>query len=272
MKTWLVYKHTSLKSGKSYIGMTRNSIETRWKQHVSAAVNGSTLYFANALRLYWFDNWSHTILVEGIDTIEDASALEKYYIKKYDTSENGYNLTLGGEGASAPLEEYEFFNPVLNLRVIGSVMEISSVYNLHSGYLRYVAQKKSLHVNNWYLWEGENKNYVSAPVYEFEHRMYGVEVLTLKEMASKYDLSKGNLCMVAKGQRSHTKGWTLKGNIEVLDKVKVANNALPVLKIDYESNEVVAEYPNILHAAKENNTSESVIGDRCRGTMQHRCI
>lgn len=98
MKQWIVYKHTSIKSGKSYIGMTSKDIMCRWDEHVSEAMRNSTRHFHRAIRLYGADNWSHEILADCIDTIDEAYQLEKYYIKKHDTFENGYNLNEGGEG------------------------------------------------------------------------------------------------------------------------------------------------------------------------------
>lgn len=108
MIQWIVYKHTSIKSGKSYIGITKNGIDKRWKQHLVEASRGSQSHFHRAIRMYGEDNWEHTVIAHSIDTLEEAYALEKYYIKKEDTFENGYNLNEGGEGNSG-LKKPEYF-------------------------------------------------------------------------------------------------------------------------------------------------------------------
>lgn len=108
MVQWIIYKHTSIRSGKAYIGVTRNSMKTRWQKHVRDAINGSNSHFHRAIRLYGAENWTHEILVDKIDTLEEAFALEKHYIKKEDTFENGYNLTIGGEG-NPGLQKPEYF-------------------------------------------------------------------------------------------------------------------------------------------------------------------
>lgn len=108
MVQWIIYKHTSIRSGKAYIGVTKNSMKTRWQKHVRDAINGSALHFHRAISLYGAENWTHEILADKIDTLEEAFALEKYYIKKEGTFENGYNLTIGGEG-NPGLQKPEYF-------------------------------------------------------------------------------------------------------------------------------------------------------------------
>lgn len=100
MKQWLIYKHTSERSGKSYIGLTSKSLETRWQHHCHLARTGSDYHFHRAIRMYGEDNWLHEIVANNIDTLEEAQALEKFFIKQYDTFENGYNMTHGGETSS----------------------------------------------------------------------------------------------------------------------------------------------------------------------------
>lgn len=64
------------------------------------------------------------------------------------------------------------------------------------------------------------------------------------------------------------KGWTLVGNQHLLHKDKIPGNALTVVKVCITTGEVVAEYPSIIHAARENGVSENAIGERCRGTTK----
>ena len=97
MKQWLIYMHTSERSGKSYVGLTSKSIETRWQHHCHLARTGSEYHFHRAIRLYGENNWIHEVIACNIDTIEEAQQLEKFFIKQHNTFENGYNMTYGGE-------------------------------------------------------------------------------------------------------------------------------------------------------------------------------
>jgi len=294
MEQWLVYKHTSMESGKSYIGMTKFTMEKRWKEHYKLATTSNT-HFHRAINLYGSINWEHAVLVDSISTVEEAHALERFYIKKYDTFENGYNSTLGGEGSPGidPLykirgteefvqhkkrlsdahkalhgtEEYTFYNPELGVKETLAAVDLANKYGLHQGYVRYVAQNKSKHCNGWFLWKGEEEEYLKDPVYTFEHCEYGKEHLTLKDMAKKYNLSRGNLSMVTSGQRRHTKGWTVEGMSTENTKVLPANNAISVSKVTADG-DVVAVYTSIETAASENGCGYTVIRDRCTSKVK----
>ena len=94
-----IYKHTS-PSGKSYIGQTKDSVESRfWAGHVKDSKRNSKLRFHQALRKYKPENFSTEILHE-CDTLEESLESEIKYIKEHKTYEydHGYNMTPGGGG------------------------------------------------------------------------------------------------------------------------------------------------------------------------------
>lgn len=94
----IVYKHTNRITGKSYVGWTKHPIEVRWKHHVNNALASSNNWkFWNAIRKYGIDCWDHKILSIH-RTSKKAMEKEKYFIKKFDTYNSGYNSTLGGHG------------------------------------------------------------------------------------------------------------------------------------------------------------------------------
>lgn len=90
-----IYKITNKINGKSYIGQSIH-IEKRWKEHKSMQHYDdykTTLY--SAFRKYGIENFTFKVLVQcGKEDLDD---LEKYYIKKYDTFKNGYNMNRGGQ-------------------------------------------------------------------------------------------------------------------------------------------------------------------------------
>ena len=89
----IIYKITNKVNGKSYIGQTRYTIEFRWRQHQHKKDN---TYFHNAIHKYGIENFNIEILEEC--DIKDLNSREIFYIAKYDTFKNGYNLTIGGDG------------------------------------------------------------------------------------------------------------------------------------------------------------------------------
>lgn len=67
------------------------------KSHVKEAKSGSPYLFHAAIRKYGIDNFTITILKDNIPDV-DLDKWERFYIQKYNTYNNGYNLTTGGEG------------------------------------------------------------------------------------------------------------------------------------------------------------------------------
>ncbi len=90
-----IYKATNKINGKSYVGQTVKDLRRRILDHVSNANNGSLLYFHCALKKYEPKNFVWEILCY-CKNLEDANKFERYYINKFDTFKNGYNLTTGG--------------------------------------------------------------------------------------------------------------------------------------------------------------------------------
>lgn len=89
-------------TGKSYIGQTCQDPIRRKEQHKhSAEVGNIKTKFYNAIRKYGFDSFDFlivkTITGEKEEVKSELDQLETYYIGKYDSYNNGYNMTIGGD-------------------------------------------------------------------------------------------------------------------------------------------------------------------------------
>ena len=97
MKTWKIYKHTLLvgkHAGWSYIGQTnQNDPAKRWRSR--RGYKGGL--FWKAIREYGWENFSHEIIEDNIETIELANERETYWIKYYNSVEQGWNCNYGGD-------------------------------------------------------------------------------------------------------------------------------------------------------------------------------
>ena len=88
-RTAYIYKHTNKVNGKCYIGQTCN-IKARWKPKCYEKCTK----FYNAIKKYGWDNFTHEILY--VCEEKDADYWEEFFIDKYHSVENGYNLDYGG--------------------------------------------------------------------------------------------------------------------------------------------------------------------------------
>lgn len=80
-------------NGKSYIGQTNN---LHRRNIVHKNTNGCRA-FSSAIKKYGWDNFTHTILADGL-SLDEANRLEAEFIAKHNTiSPYGYNLRTGGE-------------------------------------------------------------------------------------------------------------------------------------------------------------------------------
>lgn len=96
----IIYKVTNKINGKCYIGQTVKSLDQRKAKHIQDALaQRDDVYFHKAIRKYTIDSFEWKIIHDNITTIEELNKLEIYYIKLYNTYNNGYNLTLGGGGS-----------------------------------------------------------------------------------------------------------------------------------------------------------------------------
>lgn len=101
----LIYRCKCTKTGQCYIGQTTTSLDRRKRQHINNAFNDDNetyCKFHSALRKYGIDNFKWEILIwlqsDSADNLaESLNELEWYYIKKYNSFKNGYNMTRGGD-------------------------------------------------------------------------------------------------------------------------------------------------------------------------------
>lgn len=95
-----IYKAEDTILHKVYIGQTFNTLEVRKKQHLKFALKKlDKTYFSTFYKMIRFlgkENFKWEIIEDNIPE-EDLNDKEVYYIKKYDSYENGYNSNMGGQ-------------------------------------------------------------------------------------------------------------------------------------------------------------------------------
>ena len=90
-----IYKITNKINGKVYIGQTIRPVEYRFNRHMNDALNNILdTHFARAIRKYGIgpDIWELQI-IDNAQTQEELNQKERYWIKYYNSVEDGYNET-----------------------------------------------------------------------------------------------------------------------------------------------------------------------------------
>jgi hypothetical protein len=103
MYNYYIYKITDLKNGKIYIGSRKQSNKekdiTDWTYKGSSKIlNGfkdKHGYHKGLYEIYGLQRFKKEILENNIISSDQASLKESFYIEKYDSFNQGYNLTSG---------------------------------------------------------------------------------------------------------------------------------------------------------------------------------
>ena len=176
----IIYKITNKVNNKSYIGQTRYTLQFRWNQHLHKKDN---TYFHNAISKYGKDNFSLEILEEC--DVEKLNDREIFYIAKFDTFNNGYNLTIGGDG-NRRLTLDDKYDEIKSLYLSGfSSNKIATLFNVDKSSIVKILvglgvkiRSNKLNINNQEFQELV-KDYQSG--YSF------------RELAKRYDCTGGTL-------------------------------------------------------------------------------
>lgn len=95
-----IYKIVNVENGKHYIGQTRKSATARFFQHMHKLKKGK--HGNRHLQFSYNKSATKEFRLEILDKVAfdfGLDNLEKFWIKKLDSIENGYNLIEGGNGA-----------------------------------------------------------------------------------------------------------------------------------------------------------------------------
>ena len=189
-----IYKITNTVNGKSYIGQTIQNVKERFYQHCatkcSKAVSNMAIH--RAIKKYGKSNFT----VEVIEEIDFANLndRERYWIKYYNSYNNGYNSTKGGQDGCKSFKDLDVesiikeYNTGKSLRTLGTIFKVDK------------QTIKDLLVRN-------NINLRTTRTYKLSQkdREDIIKDLSLglsrKEIISKWHISKGYLSQLINGYR-----------------------------------------------------------------------
>ena len=108
----IIYKIENVITHEVYVGQTKFNLDRRWKQHIkeaNEAMNGkrqSFPYFHRMIIKYGSDNFIPTVLEECENSLLDEK--ENYWIKYYNSFQNGFNSQKGGTKSGTTQKVSEF--------------------------------------------------------------------------------------------------------------------------------------------------------------------
>lgn len=118
-----IYCVTNKTNNTKYIGKTIRSISVRWQEHIRDSQKTERCHspLHNAIKKYGQDNF----IVEEIEVVSNSllNEREKYWISYYDTANNGYNATIGGDGSSFKRISCEYQDVIMDYKITKSMKQ-----------------------------------------------------------------------------------------------------------------------------------------------------
>lgn len=163
-----IYKITNKLNGKIYIGQS-NDINRRWSYYKNPPNPlGYRSLIINAIQKYGIGNFNFEVIEEC--SVMELNSKEIYWIEYYDSYNNGYNLTPGGDhnvGESNP-------NAVLTIEDVKTIRNIYNSKTLEHKidiYNRLFINKCGLRAFQK-VWNGEAWKDVMSEVYSEENKNF----------------------------------------------------------------------------------------------------
>ena len=257
-----IYKIQNLINGKIYIGQSIH-IKARFNAHKSEARNGNTRPLYNAIRKYGVENFSFEIIEEC--SKEKLNEREIYWIKKYDSFHNGYNLTPGG---SEPYKVdidliYSLWDDGKSMKEIAEIANIgkTSVYNYLCDYKNYsvsesnrrggiLAYKTAIKNNNHYHYNNNCDDNLETKIIQYS--LTGEHIkdwYSQNQIERELGINSELIWRVLNGKQKQAGGfqWRRIGD-EPKDISKEAQYRFGVIQYDLNGNEV-NRFPSLKAAA-----------------------
>lgn len=161
-----IYKITNKLNNHSYIGLS-TKLENRWKYHKDQYnwKREKTKILYQAFQKYGIENFVFEVLEEC--SVEELSEKEQYYIEKFDTYNNGYNMTTGGEtnqGDSHPSHKLTQADIEDIRHRYNNLERKKDVYQLYKNQIGESGFAK--------IWKGETWKHIMPEVYTEENKLF----------------------------------------------------------------------------------------------------
>lgn len=191
-----IYKITNDINEKIYIGKTVFSIEKRFKEHCRDSqkqeLNNRLLY--NAMKKYGIEHFSISEIEECDNNV--LANREQYWINFYNSYENGYNATLGGDGKIL----YDHDAILLRLMECPYPKEIAREFNCSVDIVREIGHLHNINLKN----HGQEKlKESSKTIYQYTKDNKLLNIFSSTVEAAEWCFNNQKCKTLNSGVRSH---------------------------------------------------------------------
>lgn len=189
-----IYKITNTINGRSYIGQTIQNVKERFYQHCatkcSKAVSNMAIH--RAIKKYGKSNFT----VEVIEEIDSANLndRERYWIKYYNSYNNGYNSTKGGQDGIKLFKNLDTESIVREYKSGKSLREIGRLFNVDKQTIKDLLVRNNINLRTTKTYKLSQKDREDI----IKDLSLG---LSRKEIISKWHISKSYLSQLINGYR-----------------------------------------------------------------------
>ena len=189
-----IYKITNTINGKYYIGQTIQNVKERFYQHCatkcSKAVSNMAIH--RAIKKYGKSNFT----VEVIEEVESTNLndRERYWIRYYDSYNNGYNSTEGGQDGIKLFKNLDTESIVREYKSGKSLREIGRLFNVDKQTIKDLLVRNNINLRTTKTYKLSQKDREDI----IKDLSLG---LSRKEIISKWHISKGYLSQLINGYR-----------------------------------------------------------------------
>ena len=189
-----IYKITNKINGKSYIGQTIQNVKERFYQHCATKCSQAILNMVihKAINKYGKSNFT----IEVIEEVESTNLndRERYWIRYYDSYNNGYNSTEGGQDRIKLFKNLDTESIVREYKSGKSLREIGRLFNVDKQTIKDLLVRNNINLRTTRTYKLSQKDREDI----IKDLSLG---LSRKEIISKWHISKGYLSQLINGYR-----------------------------------------------------------------------
>ena len=189
-----IYKITNTINGKSYIGQTIQNVKERFYQHCATKCSQAILNMVihKAINKYGKSNFT----IEVIEEVESTNLndRERYWIRYYDSYNNGYNSTEGGQDGIKLFKNLDTESIVREYKSGKSLREIGRLFNVDKQTIKDLLVRNNINLRTTKTYKLSQKDREDI----IKDLSLG---LSRKEIISKWHISKGYLSQLINGYR-----------------------------------------------------------------------